>query len=141
MWFSIRIVLLGLWVGAMAAFAFVFAPIAFAHIGPTPAFAATIAANVRAIVQGGNWIAVLCAAITVYARLEPRRTSALIVGCLALAVLCGAFETGIIVPQMEHTPLLTPAYDALHRESSGVYGLASLAALVAFWLCTRRRVS
>lgn len=50
MWFTLRVVLLGLWVGAMASFAFIFAPIAFAHAGPTQGFAGTIAASVRAIV-------------------------------------------------------------------------------------------
>ena len=138
MWFTIRVLVLGLWVGAMAAFAFVFAPLAFAHVGPTPAFAATIAACVRTIVCVGGWAAIVAAAISVFARLESRRATALIVACLALAVLCGAYETSAIVPQMERTPLLTPAYDALHRESSGVYGAAFLAALIALVLSSRR---
>ena len=138
MWFSVRIIILGMWVGAMVGFAFVFAPIAFAHIGPTPAFAVTIAACVQAIVRAGDWIAVVAAAITVFARLESRRTAAVIVGLLALAIACGAYETSAIVPQMQRTALLTPAYEALHRESSGVYGVALLAALVALAISSRR---
>jgi hypothetical protein len=138
MWFTIRILVLGLWVGAMAAFAFIFAPLAFAHVGPTPAFAATIAACVRAIVQAGNWAAIAAAAISVFARLESRRTAAIIVACLTLAILCGVYETSAIVPQMERTPLLTPAYDILHRESSSVYGTTFLAALIALVLSSRR---
>ncbi len=139
MWFSVRIVLLGLWVGAMAGFAFVFAPIAFTHIGPTPAFAAMIAAEVAAIVRTGDWIALATVAITVFAGLESRRTAAAIIGCLALTVLCGAFELGAIVPQMQQTPLLTPAYESLHRESSGVYGVAFLAALAALIVGSRTK--
>lgn len=138
MWFSVRIIVLGLWVGAMAGFAFVFAPIAFAHMGPTPAFAATIAACVQAIVRVGGWIAVVAAAITVFARLESRRAAAVIVGLLALAIACGAYETSVIIPQMQQTPLLTPAYEALHRESSSVYGVALLAALIALLVSSRR---
>ncbi len=138
MWFSLRIIILGLWVGAMVGFAFVFAPIAFAHIGPTPAFAAAIAACVQTIVRVGGWIAVAAAAITVFAGLESRRAAALIVGLLALAIACGAYETSVIVPHMQQTPLLTPAYEALHRESSSVYGIALLAALIALGVCSRR---
>ena len=138
MWFSLRILILGLWVGAMAGFAFVFAPIAFAHIGASAAFAATIAACVQTIVRTGNWAAVAAAAITVFAGLESRRAAAVIVGLLALAIACGAYETAVIVPQMQQTPLLPPAYEALHRESSSVYAGALLAALIALAASSRR---
>ena len=137
MWFSLRIIILGLWVGAMAGFAFVFAPIAFAHIGATPAFASMIAACVQAIVRIGGWIAVGAAAITVFARLESRRVAAIIVGLLALAIGSGAYETSVIIPQMQQTPLLTPGYEALHRESSSVYGVALLATLIALVASSR----
>ena len=138
MWFTLRIMLLGLWVGAMAGFAFVFAPVFFHNVGPTPEFAASIAACVRAIVHIGSWLAVAVAAITVFARLESRGISIAIVACLAAAALCGIVEVNAIVPQMERTPLLTPAYEALHRQSSGVYGVAFLSALVALVLSARR---
>jgi hypothetical protein len=122
----------------MAAFAFVFAPIAFAHFGATPAFAATIAACVQTIVRTGNWAAVAVAAITVFAGLESRRAAAVIVGLLALAIACGAYESAVIVPQMQQTPLPTPAYAALHRASSSVYVVALLAALIALVVSSRR---
>lgn len=123
----------------MAGFAFLFAPIAFAHIGPTPAFAATIAASVRAITQSGNWLAVIAVAITVFVRLEPRRTAAVIVACIAIAIVAGLVETQFIVPQMQQTPLQTPAYDALHRKSSGVYSIVLLAGLASLVLSSRPR--
>jgi Domain of unknown function (DUF4149) len=138
MWFTIRILLLSLWVGAMAGFAFVFAPIFFHHVGPTPEFAASVAACVRAVVRIGDWIAVIAAAITVFARMESRPWGIAIVACLAVATLCGFIELNMIVPQMERTALETPAYDALHRQSSGVYGAAFLAALAALVLSSRR---
>jgi Domain of unknown function (DUF4149) len=133
-----RIIILGLWVGATVGFAFVFAPIAFAHIGATPPFAATIAACLQTIVRIGGWIAVVAAAITVFAGLESRRAAAVIVGLLALAIACGAYETSFIIPQMQQTPLLTPTYEALHRESSSVYGVALLAVLIALGVSSRR---
>jgi len=137
MWFTVRIVLLALWVGAMAGFAFVFAPIAFAHVGPTPAFATTIAACVRTIVRVGDWIAVAAAAITVFARLESRRTASFIVACLGLAIACGAYENSVVT-RLEQTPLMTAAYTALHAQSSRVYGAAWLAALLALCVSARR---
>ena len=139
--FTLRLLLLGLWVGAMTAFAFLFAPIAFTHIGPTPAFAATIAACVREITRIGNWLALVAVAITVFFRLESRRTAAVIVGCLVIAVAAGFVETQFIVPRMETTPLQTVAYDALHRQSSGVYSVVLLAAFAAFLISARRERS
>lgn len=135
----VRRLLLGLWVGALVSFAFLFAPTAFAHVGPTAPFAATIGACVRELVMVGDWIAISCAGITVVTRLESRRVAAAIVACLALAVLLGYVETAAIVPQMERTALLTPAYEALHRQSSAVYGSALLFVLVAFVLALRER--
>ena len=137
MWFSLRIVLLGLWVGAMAGFAFLFAPAAFAHFGPVPAFAATIAACVREVTRTGDWLAIAAAAITLFCRLESRRTAAIIIACIAIAVAAGAVETQSIVPRMETTPLQTAAYDALHRQSSGVYSIVLLAGLASLIVSSR----
>ena len=134
---SLRIILLALWVGAMAAFAFIFAPIAFQHEGPTPAFAATIAACVRWIVAAGNWIAFLTMLITWRGGLETTPRREFINLLLALAICAGGYEVYAIVPRMEVTPLLTPAYEALHRESSAVYGAAFLAAAIALVLTAR----
>ena len=124
-------VLLGLWVGAMATFAFLFAPIAFAHIGATPEFAATIAACVRTIGTMSVWIGIAVVAITLLVRTDSPRIAPAIVACVAVALAASFVETSLIVPQMEHTPLLTPAYEALHRASSGVYSVTFLAAFAA----------
>lgn len=125
----------------MAGFAFLFAPILFAHIGPSAPFAATIAACVRALASLGDWLGIVAVIITVTARLESRRSAAFIVASVALAMVAGFLETSLVVPRMETTPLLTPAYAALHRTSSGVYAVALLAALAAFVraLLTHRR--
>ena len=122
----------------MAGFAFIFAPILFQHAGATPQFAATIAACVRAIAGTGDGLAAAAAVITVIGRPESSRTSIAIIACLVVAVVCGTIEVNTIVPQMERTALLTPAYEALHRESSGVYGAAFLSALAALVISARR---
>jgi hypothetical protein len=138
MWFTLRIIVLSLWVGAMAGFAFLIAPIVFAHVGPTAAFAASIAASVRAIVAFGTWAALIALLITIFVRYERGAIRWTIIGLLVLATLLGVYETRAIVPLMESTPLQTPAYDALHQQSSRVYGAAFLAAFAALALCARR---
>ena len=135
--YVIRIVALGLWVGAMTGFAFLFAPIAFAHVGPTPQFAATIAGSVRAIAAFGGWLAVIAAAITVFAKLETMRVRIAIVISTALALACSTYEVRAIIPKMQATPLLTAAYEALHRQSSGVYSAVLVFALIALVLSSR----
>ena len=130
----LRLLVLGIWVGAMIGFAFLFAPTAFVQIGPTPAFAATIAACVGLLTRLGDWCGIVAAAITVFAYLETRKTATIIVACIAVAIAFGFVETAWIVPQMQSTPLQTPAYDALHQRSSTVYSVVVLAALVAFAL-------
>lgn len=133
----VRIVLLGLWVGAMAGFAFLFAPTAFAHIGPTPAFASTIAASVRAIALAGYVLGGFAIAITLLLR-EPGRHKLFLVLSVVVAFLCTIIETQAIVPKMDTTPLLSAAYESLHRMSSGVYSAVLVFALLAFVLSSRR---
>jgi hypothetical protein len=137
--FTLRIIVLGVWVGAMAGFAFITAPILFQHVGPTPAFAASIAASVRAIVALGAWAAAIALLVTLFTRYERSAARWAIIAALVISTVCGAYETRDIVPQMERTALQTPAYDALHHRSSVVYGAAFVAALAAFALSTRRR--
>ena len=134
----IRLLALGLWLGAMVGFAFLFAPTAFAHVGPTPAFAATIAACVGLLTRLGDWSGIVAGAITVFAYLERRRTATVIVACIAIAIALGFVETQWIVPQMQSTPLQTPAYDALHQRSSSIYSAIVLAVAVAFGLSSWR---
>ncbi|MGZ3517731.1 MAG: DUF4149 domain-containing protein [Vulcanimicrobiaceae bacterium] len=128
----IRLLALGLWVGAMAGFAFIFAPIAFHAIGPTPQFAAMIAATIGAITSFGYG----CAAVAALATLptigaHPRRSGSVLV-LLVLMTVLGFYETHTIVPLMQSTPLQTPAYDALHQRSSSIYSVILLAGVAAF---------
>lgn len=123
---------LGLWLGALASFAFIFAPIAFAHVGPTPAFASTIAVSLGALVRTGDWCGILAAAITVFTRIERRRIAAVIVGCIAVAIILGFVETQSIIPAMQATLPQSPTFAQLHQRSSALYGVITLAVLFAF---------
>lgn len=118
----------------MAGFAFLFAPTAFAHVGPTPAFAATIAGTLRLLTRADTWLIVLAAAITVFAQLESPRRGALVVAALGLMLVFGFVETQWIIPRMELTPLQTPAYQALHKQSSTIYAIVLLLGLTSFVL-------
>ncbi|MHB8147649.1 MAG: hypothetical protein ACYDGM_10380 [Vulcanimicrobiaceae bacterium] len=134
----LRVLVLGIWLGAMIGFAFLFAPAAFAHVGPTPAFAATIATSVGLLTRLGDWCGIVAAAITVFAYLERRRVAAIIVACITLAMAFGFAEMQWVVPQMQSTPLRTAAYDALHQRSSAMYAIIVLAVVAAFALSAWR---
>lgn len=139
MWTILRLLALGVWVGAMIGFAFIFAPVAFANIGPTPAFAATIAHALVQLTRTGGLLGAVAVAITVFARLERPRTSAAIVACIAVMLVLGFVETNAIVPHMQSTPLQTPAYEALHKQSSTIYSIVLLCGLTAFIIAAKAR--
>lgn len=137
MWTTLRLLVLGIWVGAMVGFAFIFAPTAFASVGPTPAFATTIARSLERLTMLGGMLGAFAAAITVFARAEGPRTQAAIVACITVMLALGFVETSVVVPRMQATPLLTPAYAALHKESSTIYSIVLLCGVLAFVLCAR----
>jgi hypothetical protein len=128
----IRLLALGLWVGAMAGFAFIFAPIAFRTIGPTPQFAAMIASTVGVLTTFGYACALIAALATLPALKAHPRHSAAVLALLVLMTVFGFYETHAIVPLMQSTTLQTPAYDALHRRSSSVYSVILVSGIVAF---------
>jgi len=124
----IRVVALGLWVGALAGFAFFFAPVAFAHVGPTQAFADTIATCVLALARFGWLLGAIAVAAALLDANAPRRAALVTTLAVVLAVGLSVIEVVAIVPHMQNTPLGTPAYAALHGQSSLVFGLGLLCA-------------
>lgn len=135
---TVRSFAFGLWAGAMLAFAFLFAPTAFAHIGPTPAFAATIADTIRKLTVFGY----ACAAAIVIACLPRIARAPRLWALVAIAAVMTAlswYEVHAIVPLMERTTLATPAYETLHRRSSTVYGIVLLLGLIGFAVSTAVR--
>lgn len=137
---TVRVLALGLWVGAMVGFAFVIAPLIFRTLGPTSAFAALIAGIVLAIGSFGFACggAALAATAIVF-RTQPRASVA--IATLVVLMLLGSwYEIHSIVPLMTHTPLQTPAYAALHHRSSALYAGIVLAGLIA-WIASSLRDS
>lgn len=135
-----RTIAIALWVGAMAGFAFLFAPVAFRIIGPNAAFASTIATTIRAVTVFGWACAAIAAAATVMLARRTSRTTIPLLAALALMSALSSFEVWTVIPKMERTKLQTPAYDALHRESSRVYGAALVLGLVSLALISIRDV-
>ncbi len=147
-WFAvIEAVALALWIGALAGFAFVYAPIAFSVIGDLNLFATLAGRTVRALTLLGF----VCGSIAIVAALlrarwaSARSLAFARILLVALALALGAYDAYAIVPRMETTlrsvhgslaaiPKSDPrrvAYDGLHAASSRVYGAALLLGLAA----------
>jgi hypothetical protein len=144
---ALEAAVLALWAGAMAGFAFVVAPIAIRIVPRMDTFATLVGAIIRGL---GSFGAV-CGALAIAAALGRALTPAarpFALGRMALVAigLAGsAYESGAIIPRMEATAALIPgpidsvpkddprraAYDAEHKNSSRVYGLAFLCVLGA----------
>jgi len=134
-----RALAMALWVGAMAGFAFIVAPIAFHSMGPTPAFAAMIAEMLRTLTLFGALLASVAIAATIFLGVR-NRDALLFAGMVLTMWLLTLYERSAIIPQMERTALQTPAYEALHRASSEVYGLVLLLGVAAIALLSVRDV-
>ena len=144
---ALEATVLALWLGAMAGFAFVTAPIAIRIVPRMDTFAALIAAVIRGVGSFGT----VCGAIAIVAALGRAVVPAarpLALGRIALVAVglaASAYESTTIIPRMEATAALIPgaidsvpkddprraAYDAEHKTSSRVYGLAFLCVLGA----------
>jgi hypothetical protein len=144
---ALEAAVLALWAGAMAGFAFVFAPIAIRIVPEMGTFAALIGAFIRGLSSFGA----ACGGIAIVASLARAvvpESRALAVGRIALVAVglsASAYETTAIVPHMEATAAQIPgaidsvpkddprraAYDEQHRQSTRVYGLAFLCVLAA----------
>jgi Domain of unknown function (DUF4149) len=141
---AIEIPALGIWLGALAGFAFVSAPLAFRIVAPLDAgrFAALTAQSIAVLTVWGyvlGGLAVVAGALrSVMAgdRTWDFARVALVVVALGLAV----YERQAIVPAMQATAdVHGAAYHALHQQSSFVYGAVALLILVALVLAAVRR--
>ena len=137
---------MGLWLGALCGFAFIFAPIAFRIIAPTDVgrFAALTSAILAALTVMGY----VCGGIAILMALWRSREAgdrvfdfvrALLVA-VALALVW--FESHAIVPAMAAvSDVSSPQYHALHGRSTIVYGSVVLLGLVAIVMAAARRES
>ncbi len=141
---------LGLWAGAMAGFAFVFAPIAIRIVPQLNTFAALVAA----VIRGVGWLSAVCGGIAIAAALmratgrDARPLAFVRIALVAVGLGASAYETTAIIPRMESTASRIPgpldsvskddprraAYDAQHATSSRVYGIAFVCVLAALAL-------
>jgi hypothetical protein len=144
---------LALWMGAMAGFAFIFAPIAFRTIGNMTTFGLVTSGVLRSLSIFGG----VCGTVAIVASMarswsgENLRVRILSNALILIAFGATAYEQQSILPQMEASAAQIPgaidsvpkedprrvAYDAQHSASTRVYGLAFLCvaaatALVAF---------
>jgi len=141
---AIEILALGIWVGGLVAFAFVFAPLAFRLIAPPDVarFAALTARTLGALTQWGyalGGIAVLTALLRAI-EAGDRVWDVVRAGLVVLALGLATVEQRAIVPRMEATTdVRSEAYRALHQESTQIYGGALILALAALALAASRR--
>jgi hypothetical protein len=133
---AVEIPALGLWLGALCGFAFIFAPAAFALVPNGAQFASLTTANLRVLADVG----VVCGGIAIVVALvrsfdAADRTNDIVRAALiVLALLLVAWETFGIVPAMATiADVHSQDFADLHQRSMEVYGgvvIFALAALV-----------
>jgi hypothetical protein len=141
---AIEIPALGLWLGALCGFAFIFAPIAFRIVAPRDVgrFAALTSANLAALALTGYVCGGIAIFMALWRSLEAGDRIFDFVRALliALALALVWFESRAIVPAMAAiSDLSSPQYHALHGRSTLVYGGIVLLGLVAIVMAAARR--
>jgi hypothetical protein len=140
---AVEIPALGLWLGALVGFAFVFAPTAFRIVAPTDVarFAALTAGILAQLTVLGY---VLGAVAIVVALLRSREAGVRVydfarAGVIVLALGLVWVESAYIIPAMAAiADLHSPAYHALHGRSSAIYGAVVLLGLAALVMAAAR---
>jgi hypothetical protein len=144
---ALEAAVLALWAGAMAGFAFVFAPIAIKIVPEMGTFATLIGSFIRGLSSFGG----VCGGIAIAASLgraiapESRKLAVGRIALVSIGLVASAYETTTIIPRMEATAAQIPgaidsvpkddprraAYDEEHHQSTRVYGIAFLCVLAA----------
>jgi hypothetical protein len=141
---AIEIPALGIWLGALAGFAFVSAPLAFRIVAPLDiARFATLTASTLVVLTSWGYVlgaialaATLLRAATAGDRTADLARAALIVIALAFAT----YEQRAVVPQMQaSTDVRSAEYHALHQRSTFIYGCVAIAVFGALVLAAVRR--
>ena len=152
---DVRLLLLGIWLGAALFFSFAVAPSAFAVL-PARELAGAIVTRTIAIANIGGFIVGLLLLLTAFARrgagASAKRAWTLEVIALALVTLATAAGHWIVGARMQSlrlamgrpvdevapTDALRVAFNALHGYSVAAMTTAMVAGLVAFFLIARR---
>ncbi len=137
------------WLGGLAAFALIFAPIAFHTVHDLPLFASLTAGNLHALTIVGyvcGTLAILAALARSIGAAERAPDFARAALVLAMLVLV-AFQAQAIQPRMERATLDATlpkddprhiAYDGLHKQSTYVVGGALLIGFVVLAMAAMR---
>jgi hypothetical protein len=141
---AIEIPALGLWLGALCGFAFIFAPIAFRIVAPLDIgrFAALTAAILGALAVMGY----VCGGVAIIMALWRSREAGDRIFDFVRALLIAAalalvwYEARAIVPAMATvSDVNSSQYHALHSRSTLVYGSVVLLGLIAIVMAAARR--
>lgn len=138
---SIEIVALGLWLGALCGFAFVFAPSAFHIVSDLHQFAALTARSLSLLsltgyVAGGLVIAIALVRST---QAADRTNDIVRAGLVAIALGLVAYQQQTIVPAMAATTqFASPEYHALHARSTQLFGAVVLLGVAALVMVAAR---
>lgn len=138
---AVEIPALGLWLGALCGFAFIFAPAAFRIVSELTQFAALTTTNLRLLaIVGAACGALTIAAAAVRSLDASDRTNDIVrVLLVVLALLLVGYETFAIVPAMLGVAnVQSPDFAALHQRSSQVYGAVVACVLAALVLAAVR---
>lgn len=141
---AIEIPALGVWLGALVGFAFVFAPLAFRLVAPLDVarFAELIARAIGVLTLWGYVLGgIAIAVVLVRSAAAGERTWDFIRAALiALALGLAAYQQRAIVPAMAAVSDVRSApYQALHRQSTLVYGCVVVLIAAALVLAAVRR--
>ncbi|MGD0472077.1 MAG: DUF4149 domain-containing protein [Candidatus Velthaea sp.] len=141
---AIEIPALGLWLGALCGFAFIFAPIAFRIVAPLDVtrFAALTSSILAALAIMGYICGGIAILMAVWRSLEAGDRIFDFVRALlvAMALVLVWFESHAIVPAMAAVnDVNSPQYHALHGRSTIVYGGVVVLGLIAIVMAAARR--
>jgi hypothetical protein len=138
---AVEIPAIGLWLGALCGFAFIFAPAAFRLVPDVTQFANLTATNLRILADVGA----VCGAVAIVVALvrsldaSDRTNDIFRAGLILVALLLVAYETFAIVPAMAAiTDVHSPDFAELHQRSSQVYGGVVVLALAALIMAAVR---
>jgi hypothetical protein len=141
---AIEIPALGIWLGALAGFAFISAPLSFHALAPLDAqrFADLTAHSLGALTTWGYVLGAvaLVTALLRAASAGDRTWDLARVALVAVGLGLATYEQRAIVPLMQAlTDLHDPAYHTLHQRSMLVYGAVAIVILAALVLAAARR--
>ena len=138
---AVEIPAIGLWLGALCGFAFIFAPAAFRLVPNVMQFASLTSTNLRVLGDVGAVCGGIAIAIAIARSFEAAdRTNDIVRAALILvALLLVAYETFAIVPAMAAiTDLHSPDFAELHQRSTQVYGGVVVLALATLIMAAVR---